>query len=247
MKRTLLLLALLLPLLAHGATERLDYKLYFNWKFVWLTAGTATLTTTDATWQGRPTRRCSLVTETSQRIDKYFRMRDTLLCHTSQNCLPLYYRKAAAEGSRYYVDELLYKYGGGKVTVTMRELTSRGERHEKRQTFQKNVFDMLSIVVWARNHPYPTSTWRKGYTILFPLADGGGVQTARLRFQGRSTVKAEDGTRHRCLELSYIETDGGQEKEIARFFVTDDTRHTPVRIDLFLRFGTAKAFLKKLP
>ena len=31
-------------------------------------------------------------------------------------------------------------------------------------------------------------------------------------------------------------------KELLRFYVTDDTRHIPVRIDFYLRFGTAKAF-----
>ena len=35
----------------------------------------------------------------------------------------------------------------------------------------------------------------------------------------------------------------GKEKEIVRFFVTDDANHVPVRLDMFLRFGSAKAFL----
>ena len=32
-------------------------------------------------------------------------------------------------------------------------------------------------------------------------------------------------------------------KKIVDFFVTDDTNHIPVRLDMFLRFGSAKAFL----
>ena len=28
-----------------------------------------------------------------------------------------------------------------------------------------------------------------------------------------------------------------------RFFVTDDENHVPVRLDMFLKFGSAKAFL----
>ena len=32
-------------------------------------------------------------------------------------------------------------------------------------------------------------------------------------------------------------------KEIVRFYVTDDANHIPVRLDMFLRFGSAKAFL----
>ena len=35
-----------------------------------------------------------------------------------------------------------------------------------------------------------------------------------------------------------------KDKEIVRFYVTDDNRHVPIRLDMFLRFGSAKAFLK---
>ena len=72
------------------------------------------------------------------------------------------------------------------------------------------------------------------------------MQTARLRYRGKSTVKAEDGVKYKCHELSYIEGEGDEEKEIVRFFVTDDKRHIPIRLDLFLKFGSAKAYLKSM-
>ena len=43
--------------------------------------------------------------------------------------------------------------------------------------------------------------------------------------------------------MSYTEKDKGEWREIARFFVTDDANHVPVRLDMFLKFGSAKAFL----
>ena len=36
----------------------------------------------------------------------------------------------------------------------------------------------------------------------------------------------------------------GKEKEVVTFYNTDDNNHIPVRLDLNLRFGTAKAFLR---
>ena len=225
---------------AFKAGERLEYKLYFNWKFLWLTAGTATMAITQEKYNGQEAYRCALTTQTSKKIDKYFRMRDTLLCYTTTSLVPLYYRKGASEGKRYYVDELLYTYNNG-CTVTMRELTSKGERHEKRQSSKNNIYDMLSVFLRARN--FSTAGWKEGRTILFPIADGNGISTARLRYLGKEKVKAENGKKYACLKLAYIETDNGEEKEIVRFFVTDDTRHIPIRLDLFLKFGSAKAFL----
>ena len=46
-----------------------------------------------------------------------------------------------------------------------------------------------------------------------------------------------------CLVFSFMETENGKEKEIVRFYITDDANHIPVRLDLNLSFGTAKAYL----
>lgn len=35
-------------------------------------------------------------------------------------------------------------------------------------------------------------------------------------------------------------------EEIAHFYVTDDANHIPVRLDMFLKFGSAKAFLTSM-
>ena len=56
-------------------------------------------------------------------------------------------------------------------------------------------------------------------------------------------MKADNGHKYRCLQLSYMEKENGKYKEIVRFYVTDDANHVPVRLDMFLRFGSAKAFL----
>ena len=223
--------------------ETLEYKMYFNWKFIWLNAGTATMKTTECDYAGKKAYRCALTTRSSAKIDKYFRLRDTLLCYTTRDLIPLYYRKGADEGKRYYVDELFYEYKNG-CHVTMKELTAGGERKQKRHSSKQNIYDMLSVFLRARN--FSTDGWKPGRTILFPIADGNGVQTARLRYRGKSTVKAEDGVKYKCLELSYIEGEGDEEKEIVRFFVTDDKRHIPIRLDLFLKFGSAKAYLKSM-
>lgn len=224
--------------------ETLEYNMYFNWQFIWVNAGTATMSTTERNFQGKPSYRCSLITRTSDKVDKYFRMRDTLMCNVTKELLPLYYRKGAREGDRYYVDELFYTYANNMTKVTMKALTSKGKRKTQTQQSKNYVFDMLSIFLRARN--FDASGWKPGHTYIFPIADANSIKNAKLKFRGRTTVKADDGNKYKCLELSYIETEGKKDKEIVRFFVTDDSRHIPVRLDMFLKFGSAKAFLKKI-
>lgn len=65
----------------------------------------------------------------------------------------------------------------------------------------------------------------------------------KLRYLGKERVKADDGKKYRCLKLAYMEKEGDRYKRIVDFYVSDDQNHIPVRLDMFLRFGSAKAFL----
>lgn len=221
--------------------ESLQYNLYFNWQFIWVKVGTANMSVKETTYKGKQAYTTSLTTKGNGKADKFFVLRDTLLCHTTRDLIPLYYRKGALEGKRYYVDELFYTYNNGKCNVTTKALHADGSQTVANLTSSQNIYDMLSIFLRARN--YSAAGWKPGHIVKFNIADGNGMKTAWLKYQGKSNVKADNGKKYNCLKLSYIEPEGKKEKEIVRFFVTDDNRHVPVRLDLFLKFGSAKAFL----
>jgi hypothetical protein len=103
---------------------------------------------------------------------------------------------------------------------------------------------MLNIFLRARS--FNPEGWTKGHVVKIPIADGNSIDPAQLRYRGKSTIKADNGKKYRCLELSYMELEKGKYKEIVRFYVTDDSNHIPVRLDMFLRFGAAKAFLTSM-
>lgn len=225
---------------AFGDSETLEYNLYFNWKFVWVKAGTASMGTYATTYKGQPAYKSSLVTRTSSKVDKFFRMRDTLLVYATRDLVPLYYRKGAHEGKRYYVDEMSYTYPNGKCSVSLRHLHADGSVTKENKTYSKSVYDMLNIFLRARN--FDPTNWSKGHEVNVDIAGGTELTKAKLIYRGKETVKADNGKKYNCLVLSYVEKDGKKDKEIVRFFVTDDKAHVPIRLDLFLKFGSAKAF-----
>ena len=157
---------------AFKSGEFLTYNLYYNWQFVWVKAGNASMSTVQSRYNGHPAYRASLTTRGNNRVDQMFVLRDTLLCYSSLDMEPLYFRKGAREGKRYGVDEVFYSYHDGKVKI-----------------------------------------------------------------------KADNGVKYRCLKLSYLEKEDGKYKRIVDFYVSDDKNHIPVRLDMFLKFGAAKAFL----
>lgn len=246
----LLTISLLIPSQANALSrafndrEVITYQLYFNWKFVWIKAGTATMTTQPSTYKGKNVFRTSLVTQTSRKIDRFFVMRDTITSFCDLDLSPLYYRKGAREGKRYYVDEVWYTNSGNKTLATMRHLAADGEVTAEKHTYDRNVSDMINSFMRIRS--MDVSSWTKGHSETVYIAGGSKLTTARLVFNGRKTVKGDDNKKYPCLVISYNEKENGKWKEIVKFYVTDDYRHIPIRLDLNLRFGTAKAFVTSI-
>lgn len=224
--------------------EQINYTLYFNWKFIWVKAGSATLKTVPSSYKGTPAYKTYLTTSTSKTVDRFFVMRDTLVSAFTDKLVPIYYRKGAREGKRYYVDEMWYTYDGGKVHTKIKHLDTDGKRTEEKYSFDQCVSDMLHSFQRIRN--FNPAGWAEGHTETVRIAGGSEIVSAKIRYRGKKTVKGDDDKKYDCLVMSYMEKDGKKDKEIMRFFVTNDQRHIPVRIDMFLKFGTAKAFLKSV-
>ncbi len=224
--------------------ERLEYKLFFNWKFIWLNAGTATMTIKDTTYQGQPAYRSHLITRTSKRLDRFFCMRDTLEAVVTHDLVPLYYRKGADEGGKYRLNEVRYTYPGGYNHIELLYQNPYGERTLQGFKRVDCIYDMLSMMLRARS--FDASQYKEGERIRFLMADGRDIEPQTLVYRGIKKFTTEDKPEitYRCLVFSFVEQQGKKEKEIITFYITDDKNHLPVRLDMFLRFGVAKAYLK---
>ena len=101
---------------------------------------------------------------------------------------------------------------------------------------------MMSILLRARN--FDATKMKKGEVIPMPVSDASRLNNSWLEFRGRENYKMNDSKeKFRCLVFSFYERDNGKSKELIRFWVTDDQNHIPVRLDMFLSFGSAKAYL----
>jgi len=222
--------------------EFVSYDLYFNWKFVWVKVGTASMSTVTSNYKGQDAFRCSLTTRGNSKLDNVFMMRDTLLCYTDMNIAPLYFRKGAREGKRYYVDEIWYRYPNNNCHVKMHQISNSGDHSWKDAEYKNCLYDMMSIYLRARN--FDAAELKEGDKIPLPIADGLKVANAWLRYNGKTTLKMKNSEdKYRCLVFSFIQREDKKNHELIRFYITDDKNHLPVRLDMFLSFGSAKAYL----
>ena len=229
---------------AFKAGEFLAYDLYFNWQFVWVKVGAASMSTVMSTYEGAPAYRTSLITRGNNKLDGVFVMRDTLTSYCSISDLsPLYYRKGALEGKRYYVDELWYTYPNGYSKVKMHRINKHGEHTWQEIAYDECIYDMMSIFLRARN--FDAAKIKQGDIIPMPITDAKHRTDTWLVYQGKENYKIE-GSREkfRCLVFSFMEREDGKTTELIKFYVTDDDNHMPVRLDMNLSFGSAKAYLR---
>lgn len=230
---------------AFKSGEHVMYDLYFNWKFIWVKAGLASLTTNATTYHRKPAFRFNLLSVSSKRVDFFFKMRDTLTCYVGERLEPLYFRKGAEEGKRYTVDEAWFDYKDGVSYVNQRRTWRDGHADTMSYNDSRCIYDMLSILAQARS--WDPKDYKVGQKINFPMATGRRVEEQTLIYRGKENVKANNDTTYRCLVFSFVEyvQDGNKKKEneVITFFISDDLNHLPIRLDLYLNFGSAKAFL----
>ena len=228
---------------AFKSGEILNYDLYFNWKFIWKKVGTAEMDTRLTEFEGKEAWKSYLITRGNTLLDRFFTMRDTLLCYCSPDLSPLYFRKGALEGSRYYVDEIWYSYPNGYCQLKKHAIDASGEEHWKTSTYKNCIYDMMSIFLRARN--FEASEMKKGKVIPMPVSDASSLKNSWLTYRGKENYKiSETKEKFRCLVFSFYEREDNKSRELIRFYITDDDNHIPVRLDMFLNFGSAKAFLK---
>ena len=228
---------------AFQSGEQLEYSLYYNWGFVWVKAGSASLSIKKSTYGGEAAYRTRLLMRGSKKADNYFVLRDTMTSYVTYDKMkPLYYLKHDIEGKKRKLREVRYSYQGDNCRALQVYTHANGSVTTKDERRSAQIYDMLSIMLKARN--FNTSNWHKGKRISFLMTDGNGVSKQSLVYRGKTNVKMRDSkVVYRCLELSFVKETDGEQDEVITFFVTDDANHLPVRLDMFLKFGSAKVYL----
>ena len=232
---------------AFKAGESVRYDLYFDWGIIWKRVGYATLTTELTTYEGQSAYDIRLMAIGSKEADMLMKLRDSLQVYMTERMEPLYYKKAAEEGSHYSIDQAWYSRENG-VNKVHQLRTRPGVADftpiETDATDSRCIYDMLSIIARARN--FTIEHYTDGYKTILPLATGRKMEDQTLVCLGSSTIKAKDGKKYACKGFSLYNEQEGSKKEILRFYITDDANRLPIRIDFNLKIGSAKAYLKEV-
>ncbi|MBO4561677.1 MAG: DUF3108 domain-containing protein [Bacteroidaceae bacterium] len=220
--------------------ETLRYALYIGP----LKAGEARFVTRNTTFEGQKVVRMDLIARTTSAAEKIFSMNDTLTTYLDpSNTRPVYFRKHCYEGDDVYEEFARFSYPAqGGCEAAMRKNYKSGRVKEKTESSEFPVYDMVSIMGYART--INTSGLQAGKHIDFRLVDAAEILDECLIYQGRETVKVS-GNKFDCLVFKlvepYLEKGKTRFKDVLTIYVTDDEARTIVQMDIKFKVGSAKA------
>lgn len=237
--------ALLLMGALHVSASDYRFNLYLGIGPVRISAGTAHLYDTEVLYDGRPAIRTAMEMSTNPTADRVFSLRDTIESFHTNAGESLYFRKTVNEGNRHNVETAVFSKDRDKFVVnltTMDKNTGQltGQSTEWRPT---RIFDLMSMIAFTQG--FDTSDSEPGLTETLPMVNGNMVVQQYLVYTGNKKIKADDGRTYDCMVISIRDYKEGKERETVKAYVTNDSKHTPVQLDIILGTGASiKAVLK---
>ena len=224
--------------------EELTYKLYYNWKFIWLAAGEVTFKVEeDKANQGQY--HLSAVGRTFKSYEWFFKVRDYYDTYINkESLLPNVSYRDIREGKYKLYDRVVFDQEKGLAT------SYRGDTSEKTKKKDYNidacVHDLLSVVYYARNIDF--DKYDEGQEFPVKIFMDKEVWPLNVKYKGKAKRKKVKGEgRYNTIKFSPQVIAGevfkkGTEMNV---YVSDDKNRIPVLIESPVSVGSVKAVLKK--
>ncbi len=220
--------------------EELVYKLYYNWKFVWIPAGEVKfkIEESDTVYD------ISAVGKTYSSYDNFFKVRDYFYSTVDkETMLPISFKREIEEGNYRLFDSISFDqknqtalaiHGKSKETATETEFEMGG-----------CMQDMLSLLFYIRNVDY--SDVPKGSQIPLKLFFDKEIFPLKLEYGGKEKKKKIKGLgKFRTLKFipEVVAGEVFDEDTKMKIWVSDDQNKIPLLIESPVSVGSVKAVLK---
>ena len=237
--------ALLLMGALHVSASDYTFNLYLGLGPVKIPAGTAHLYDTDVLFNGRNAVRTAMEMSTNATADKIFSLRDTIESYNTPDGESIYFRKTVNEGSKHNLETANFSMDRDRFVVNMNtwDMTTGKQTSQTTEWRPSRIFDLMSMIAFTQK--IDTSDSQPGRTESLPMVNGNMVVQQYLVYTGNKKIKADNGHTYDCMVISIRDYKEGKERETVKAYVTNDSRHTPVQLDIILTTGvTIKALLK---
>ena len=221
--------------------EQLTYKLYYNWNFVWLSAGEVTFNVKELDDQYH----LSAVGKTYKSYEWFFKVRDYYDSYVDkETLLPKVAIRDVEEGKYRLYDRVTFDQDNGKA------FSLRGKSRETAEMADYNIdrcmHDALSMVYFLRN--VDISNYKKGDSLPLKIFMDKESWPLKMTYAGKERgMRVRGMGRFNTLRVhpEVIAGDIFEEGTEMNIWVTDDDNRLPLLIESPLSVGSVKAVLKE--
>ena len=237
--------ALLLLGSAFANASDYNFNLYLGIGPVRIPAGTAHLFDTNVIYEGHDAIRTAMEMSTNPTADKLFQLRDTIESYNTVTGESLYFRKTVNEGSKHNLETAHFTKDHGRFIANLKtwDMNTGKQTSQTTEWRPTRIFDLMSMIAFTQK--IDTSDSEPGRTESLPMVNGNMVVQQYLVYTGNKKIKADDGRTYDCMVISIRDYKEGKERETVKAYVTNDSKHIPIQLDIILGAGTSiKALLK---
>lgn len=226
------------------AGEEMTYDLYFKYGLINTKAGISTLKTTAEKYDGKDALKMTLTAKSTGTVKKVFNLSDTLSCYMTKDLVPLAYFKNAEEGKDFTQEKVRYTYNSNGISINAVRYKNGEFKFDETLTSKSCIYDMMSVVYYARTLNY--STMKKGDTSKIDFISGKKKVNMIIEYEGIDKVDANDNRKYDCIKLtlSIMDDAFSDKKEAMKVYITNDSNRMPIRLDSKLNIGSTRAVLK---
>ncbi len=224
----------------HG--EELTYRIYYNWNFVWLSAGEVTFRVRD---DGSGQYHISALGDTYDSYEWFFEVHDQYDSWVDKNTLlPNFSERNVHEGDYQIFEKISFNQNQKRMQVWRSK--RRGAQETKTEHDVKHcVHDVLSSMYALRNIDWH----RQGYGAKIPFQIFMDQEEFQLYFKylGQfENKKIHNLGRYKVMEFEPTLISGNVFKEGTKMkvYVADDRNRVPVLIESPVSVGSVKVVLK---
>lgn len=226
---------------SYGEGEFVKMKVYYNWKSVWLRAGTATLEVFDDSMAGKPAWHVKATGKSYKTYNWFYKVHDVYESYIDRsNGAPLKFRRDVYEGGFTIYEDYTFDWDKHKLTTLHED--SKHPRRVKEFGLADCTQDLISAMYNTRCFDY--SGLEVGDKVPIDIFLDEKPYSLFIQYLGKETVKTDAGT-FRCVKARPLLIKGRifDEVNAMTIYVTDDDNRIPVMIETPLSVGSVKALL----
>ncbi len=227
---------------AFQSGEKLTFRGYYNWGFIWVAAGEVKLEVQAESYDDKPAYKIKALGRSLKAFDWFFKLRDTISCYVdSTNLKPYYFDRKTQEGSYIARHEYWFDYDKKQVYSKIKK-----RKDSLKQDTIENKFissDLVSVAYYTRNLDF--SKYKKKDKIPLRILIDNEIHNLYIRYKGIEKVKLKSGEIYECLKFSPMLVKGHLFKggEDMTIWVSNDKNRVPIMVEAKVLIGSVKGLL----